>query len=87
MSYHSGEELGDSYDQTKSPTKATSMPRAWPRARIRARREEPSSGNTASLVESTIDYHDKNRMGAPGTLLPLLLDNSTIVIEDALTRA
>ena len=77
---HSDEEWSDSNDQSESLTKATLMPRA----RFRASREEPSSGNTVSLA--TIDNHDKYRMGAPGTLLPLPLDNSPTMIEDSLTR-
>lgn len=87
MSYHSDEEWSDSNNQSESPTKATSMTRAHPRARTRARREEPSSGNTVSSAESGIDSYDKYRMGTPGILLPLPLENSPIVIEDALTRS
>lgn len=87
MSYYSDEEWSDSNGQSESRTQATSMTRAQPRARIRTRREDPSSGNTVSSTESAIDNHDKYRMGAPGTLLPLPLENSPIVIEDALTRA
>lgn len=87
MSYYSDEEWSDSDGRSGSRTQATSMTRAEPRARIRARREEPFSGNTVSSTESAIDNHDKYRMGAPGTLLPLPLENSPIVIEDALTRA
>ena len=87
MSYYSDEEWSDSNGQSESRTQATSVERPEPRARIRKRREEPSAGNTVSSTESAIDNHDKYRMGAPGTLLPLPLEKSPIVIEDALTRA
>lgn len=87
MPYHSEEERSDRNSQSESRIEVTSVRRPEPRARIRTRREEPSSGNTFSSKELAIDNHDKYRMGAPGNLLPLPLENSPIVIEDSLTRA
>lgn len=64
MSYYGDEEWSDSNGQSEAGTQATSMTRPEPRARIRTRREEPSSGNIVSSTESAIDNHGKYRMGA-----------------------